>query len=150
VRQDLSFALRITLGHASVLIVLCPVAVARCPFQSRSSNTLMPPSVSLSSSLNLKTREIPLLILRPKSFGFFTGVLLSNFNEMLKREAPMTRVQQLQDTFSILQVRIYTVCLIYLIHVETSDVSAKRRKTRRRKVKLTHYRPGQALRFPVG
>ena len=48
--KDLSFSLSYQ-HQASILTVPCPVADARCPFQSLSSNTFMPTSVTPSPSV---------------------------------------------------------------------------------------------------
>ena len=52
--KDLSFSLSAS-HQASVLTVPYPVAAARCPFQSLSSNTLMPTSVTPRHSVNFNT-----------------------------------------------------------------------------------------------
>ena len=52
---DLFFNFRIYSQQANILTIPCPVAAACCKFQSLSSDTLMPASVSPSHSANFQT-----------------------------------------------------------------------------------------------
>ena len=74
---------------------LFPVVAASCSFQSLSSNSLMPASVSPSPSSQLQNRRGLLLRLSFRLLNL-KGVLLPNFNSIAEFDTLIKEVQQLE------------------------------------------------------
>jgi hypothetical protein len=93
--KDLFFSFRTSLQQTCILVIACPVAAARCLFQSVSSNT--DASFNQSKPLSkLQNRHGPLLRLRLRLrlLIFFKGGLLLNFNKIIKYQLLIIEVEQ--------------------------------------------------------
>lgn len=87
----------------SILTAPCPVAAARCAFESVSSNALRPATWVQASQTKLNPNG-PLLRLRLRSFK---STLLPNFNTIDEREFPIMGGQQPEDTFSTYESALF-------------------------------------------